>query len=154
MRCIPVKMYTLRYMRRGIKVDLVRVTEALAAGARNYYDGLTFTNSVPRADFLGATKRVAVHPAYYSTVKCEQFDSKTAANGSRLKEEENTGLAVGKCRWTRQGDRPFEYDDTTVGERDLCQNIFSTLIFRKSNPANRILHHTLLKYREIIILIS
>jgi hypothetical protein len=50
-------MYTLRHMRRGIKVGLVRVAEALAAGARDYYDGLTFTNSVPRADFLGERRR-------------------------------------------------------------------------------------------------
>jgi hypothetical protein len=58
-------------MRRGVKVGLMRVAEALAAGARDYCDGLTFTNSFSRADFSGATKRVAVHPAYDSTAKYE-----------------------------------------------------------------------------------
>jgi hypothetical protein len=49
MRCTPVKMHTLKYMRRGrgIKVGLVRVAEALAAGARDYCDGFTFTNPFP-----------------------------------------------------------------------------------------------------------
>jgi hypothetical protein len=35
------------------KDGLVRVAEALAAGVRDYCDGLTFANSIPRADFSG-----------------------------------------------------------------------------------------------------
>jgi hypothetical protein len=50
-------MHTLKYIRRGIKVGLMRLAEALAIGARDYYDGLTFTNSFPRVDFLKERRR-------------------------------------------------------------------------------------------------